>query len=43
MEDPPSTLKEVSIQPSGESTDLGDGSSPSLVAELGVLSHVVEV
>ncbi|CAN6914223.1 unnamed protein product [Brassica oleracea] len=43
MEDPPSTLTEVSIQPSGESTDLRDGSSPSSVAELGVLNPVVEV
>ncbi|KAG2292157.1 hypothetical protein Bca4012_008150 [Brassica carinata] len=43
MEDPPSTLTEVSIQPSGESTDLRDGSSPSSVAELGVFNPVVEV
>lgn len=43
MEDPPSTLKEVSVQPSGESTNLGDGSSPSSVAELGVPNLVVEV
>ncbi|KAL0693493.1 hypothetical protein Bca4012_060673 [Brassica carinata] len=43
LEDPPSTMKKVSVQPSGESTDLRDGSSPSLVAELRVLNPVVEV
>ncbi|KAL0724229.1 hypothetical protein Bca4012_038828 [Brassica carinata] len=36
-------MKKVSVQPSGESTDLRDGSSPSLVAELRVLNPVVEV
>ncbi|KAJ0251094.1 hypothetical protein HA466_0134810 [Hirschfeldia incana] len=41
MEVPPSALKEV--PPSGESTDLGEDSSPSSPAGLGVPNHAIEV